>query len=178
VRASRFAPQILRYDQMQLFSLEDSLEEEALWQKKRVSVVNIKLVREGSLPYNTKSIRAPDSAAELLRDFIGDADREMAVEICLDTKNKPVAIHVISVGTLNSSVIHPREIFKAAILTNAASIILSHNHPSGDPTPSKEDLDVTGRLVEAGKIIGIDIMDHIIIGAGKEFVSLKARGLM
>lgn len=95
----------------------------------------------------------------------------------INTKNKPTAIHTVSIGTLNSTVVHPREIFKAAILSNAASIILAHNHPSGDPTPSKEDIGITKRLVDAGELLGITVMDHIIIGENN-YVSMKKRSLI
>lgn len=145
--------------------------------KSRVQVVSIKMVREGSLPYNTQVIKSPEDAIELLNDFIGDTDREYFVEICVNTKNKPIAIHTVSIGTLYSATVHPREVFKAAVLSNAAAIILGHNHPSGDPSPSREDIDITKRLSDAGEILGITIMDHIIIGNGKGY-SLKEKGLM
>ena len=83
----------------------------------------------------------------------------------------------VSIGTLNCSTVHPRELFRNAIKRSAASLILVHNHPSGDPTPSRDDLDITGRLKEAGKIVGIDVLDHIIIGDNK-FTSFKAKGLI
>ncbi len=92
----------------------------------------------------------------------------------LNTKNNITGINVVSIGSLNSSLVHPREVFKAAILGNAAAIILAHNHPSGDPSPSPEDLEITRRLVEAGKILGIEVLDHVIIGDRWE--SLKERG--
>lgn len=93
-----------------------------------------------------------------------EIDREQLIVCCLDTKNQPLNIHVVSMGSLNASIIHPREIFKTTILSNAASIILYHNHPSGDPTPSSEDLSATGRIHDCGKLMGIDLLDHIIIG--------------
>ena len=96
----------------------------------------------------------------------------------MDTKNQPVSINVVSVGSLNSSIVHPREVFKVAILSNAASIIIFHNHPSGDPTPSREDVNVTNRLKEAGKLIGIDLIDHIIIGSENSYCSLKEEGIL
>ncbi|MEW9673574.1 RadC family protein [Ammoniphilus sp. 3BR4] len=86
-------------------------------------------------------------------------------------------VEKVSVGSLNSAIVDPREVFKAAILHNAASIIVGHNHPSGDPTPSREDLSVTNRLVEAGKILGIEVLDHLILGE-ERFQSLKESGMM
>jgi DNA repair protein RadC len=97
--------------------------------------------------------------------------------ILLNTKNQILAIEEISVGSLNSSIVHPREVFNPAIKKSAGSIILVHNHPSGDPTPSREDIDVTARLIEAGKILGIHVLDHIIIG-NNNYVSFKERGLL
>lgn len=145
--------------------------------KKRLQIVNIRMVRDGSLPYDTQTINSPQDMENLLRNFIGDTDREHFVEVCLNTKNEPIAIHTVSIGTLNSTCVHPREVFKIAILSNAAAIILGHNHPSGSPDPSKEDVEITKRLLNAGKILGIDVLDHIIIGNGKS-CSLKRKGLM
>ena len=85
--------------------------------------------------------------------------------VCVNTKNQPTAIHTVSIGTLNSSLVHPRELYKAAILANANAVILSHNHPSGDPTPSREDLALTRRLREAGDALGVPLVDHLIVGA-------------
>lgn len=95
----------------------------------------------------------------------------------MDTKNQPTFVNVVSIGTLNSSLVHPREVFKVAILGNSVSIIVAYNHPSGDPTPSKEDITITARLKEAGKIIGIDILDHLIIGEDKH-ISFKEKGIL
>lgn len=122
-------------------------------------------------------IRSPDDVGELLMDEMRYLDREHFKMILLNTKNHILALEVVSIGTLNSSTVHPREIFKSAIKRSAASIILVHNHPSGDPTPSCEDIETTKRIIEAGEIIGISVMDHLIIGDGK-FISLKAKGLI
>lgn len=108
---------------------------------------------------------------------IENSDRENFIVICLDRQNKINAAEVVSVGGLSSTLAHPREVFKPAILASAASIILVHNHPSGDPTPSQEDIALTRRMIEAGQIIGIKVLDHVIIGTGTH-VSLKARGLI
>ena len=121
-------------------------------------------------------IKSPEDAVELVMEDMRYLDREYFRAMLLNTKNRVLSLETISVGTLSSSAVHPRELFKVAIKKSAAAIILIHNHPSGDPTPSREDLEVTKRLEEAGKIIGIDVLDHLIIGDNK-FVSLKAKGL-
>jgi DNA repair protein RadC len=102
---------------------------------------------------------------------------ESMVMITLDTKNNITGLFTVSQGSLNSSIVHPREIYKRAILQNAASIIIAHNHPSGDTTPSQEDIAVTKRISEAGKLLGIELLDHIIVG-DIGFCSLKERGII
>jgi len=90
-----------------------------------------------------------------------------------DTKNNAIAVHRCHVGSLNSSLVHPREVFKSVILNNAAGIIVAHQHPSGDITPSMEDINVTRRLVEAGKLLGIEVLDHLVVSSDNSFTSLK-----
>jgi len=97
--------------------------------------------------------------------------------VILNTKNQVLAVDTISVGSLNSSLVHPREVFKPAVLKSAAAVILLHNHPSGDATPSSEDMEITRRLAEAGKILGIEVLDHIIIG-DHVFTSLKEKAVI
>src|SRR5699024_7788628 len=139
---------------------------------KRVNVISLKMIQESSMLYKYRVIRSPDDSYELLRDFLGEVDREHFIVICLDTKNQPTTINTCHVGSLNASIVHPREVMKAAILSNSASIIVGHNHPSGVPEPSQEDIHITRRLTEAGKIMGIELLDHIILGDGS-YVSLK-----
>lgn len=122
-------------------------------------------------------IKSPDDAAALVMEEMRHFDREHFRAILLNTKNQVIGTDNVSVGTLNSSVVHPRELFRNAIKRGAASVILLHNHPSGDPTPSREDKDITQRVIEVGNIIGIEVLDHIIIGDNK-FISLKAHGLI
>lgn len=122
-------------------------------------------------------IKSPDDAAGLVMEEMRHLDREHFRALLLNTRNQVIGMDKVSVGTLNSSTVHPRELFRNAIKRSAAAVILVHNHPSGDPTPSREDLDITGRLCEAGKIIGIEVLDHIIIGDNK-FTSFKAKGLI
>ncbi|WP_237562930.1 JAB domain-containing protein [Bacillus dakarensis] len=134
------------------------------------------MVRESSVLYKNRRIKSPEDAYQLLKPFLVDSDREQLVLLTLDTKNQPTAIHTFSVGTLNSSLVHPREIMKVAVLANSASIIIAHNHPSQDPTESREDVEVTRRIDEAGKILGIELLlDHLIV-CEDNFVSLKEKG--
>jgi len=122
-------------------------------------------------------IKSPNDAAALVMEEMRHLDREHFRALLLNTKNQVIGTDKVSVGTLNSSTVHPRELFRNAIRRSAASLILVHNHPSGDPAPSREDLDITRRLIEAGKIIGIEILDHIIIGDNR-FISFKAKELI
>ena len=145
---------------------------------KRINVVKCQIVKEKTMAYNFKTISQPIDVVKIVKAYIGNSDRENFVLICLDAKNNITAIHTVSIGTLNSAVIHPREVFKVAILVNSASIIVAHNHPSGDLTPSSEDLKVTKEIVEAGNILDIPVLDHIIVGDDEQYVSLKERGLM
>lgn len=142
---------------------------------KRVNIVSLKLVKESSILYQKRSVCSPRDGYELLKQFLDDKDREHFIVVSLDTKNQPVSINVCHIGSLNASIVHPREVMKSAILSNAASIIVGHNHPSGKTEPSRDDIEVTKRLVEAGKIIGIEVLDHIIVGEGT-FTSLKEKG--
>lgn len=122
-------------------------------------------------------IRSPKDAADYLMEELRYLQKEHFVCLFLNTKNHIIAQETLSIGSLNASIVHPREIFRAAIKCSSASLVCAHNHPSGDPTPSPEDIRLTRRLCEAGEIVGIDILDHIVIGDG-EYVSLKEQGLM
>ncbi len=122
-------------------------------------------------------ITSPKDLADLLMGEMNELNQEILKVILLSTKNTIIGIKDIFKGSLNTSVVHPREIYKEAINKNSASIIICHNHPSGDPTPSKEDINITLRVKECGNIIGIQLIDHIIIGNNK-FISLKERGLI
>ena len=122
-------------------------------------------------------INSPKDLADLLVGEMNDLTQEVLKVVLLSTKNMIIATKDVFKGSLNTSIVHPREIFKQAIDKNSASIIICHNHPSGDPTPSKEDINITLRIKECGNIIGIKLVDHIIIGNNK-FVSLKETGLI
>ena len=114
----------------------------------------------------------------MLATYLGGVDREHFVVCMLDQKNHVIGIHTVSMGSLTASIVHPREVFKAAILANAATILCGHNHPSGDPQPSQEDRAITQRLAEAGKLLGINVVDHIIIGAAGRYFSFADEGLL
>lgn len=120
----------------------------------RIPIYKVELVREASQPATANRISSSQVAADIFATYLDGVDREHLVVAMLDTKNKVIGINTVSVGTLNQSVVHPREVFKPAILSNAAGIILAHNHPSGDPTPSHEDQVVTGRIVRAASCSG------------------------
>ena len=123
-------------------------------------------------------IRSPEDAAIIGKGFMRmhEEPEEYMYMICMNTKNKIIGVFEISHGTVSSSIVGVREIFQKALLANATCILLLHNHPSGDPSPSREDIEVTRRITEAGKIIGIQVLDHIIIG--EQYVSLKEKGHM
>ncbi|MBO8172541.1 MAG: DNA repair protein RadC [Bacillaceae bacterium] len=120
-------------------------------------------------------LHSPQAVADLLMEDLRYFSKEHFICLFLNTKNRVISRKTIFVGSLNASIVHPREIFKEAIRQSSASIICAHNHPSGDPTPSREDINVTKRLVKAGDIVGIDVLDHIIIG-DTSYVSLKEKG--
>jgi DNA repair protein RadC len=122
-------------------------------------------------------VKTPSDAADIVMEDIRYLKKECMKVILLNIKNMVISIKDVSTGSLNSSIVHPREVFVEAIKSSSASIIVCHNHPSGDPTPSQEDINVTKRIYEAGKIIGIDLIDHIIIGDGK-YISLKEKNII
>ena len=140
---------------------------------KRVDIVSLKLVKESSVLYETRKISNPYDAYKLIKNFLVDSDREKFVVACLDVKNQPVSIQIVSIGSVNSAIVHPREVFKVAILSNASKIICFHNHPSENTNFSKEDENITNRLKECGEILGIELVDHIIVGDNDTYFSFK-----
>jgi DNA repair protein RadC len=112
-------------------------------------------------------LRTSTDAARLLAPFFAGADREEFVVVLLDAKHRPIGINTVSIGSLTASIVHPREVFKPAIAGNSAALLLAHNHPSGDPTPSTEDIELSKRLREAGELVGIRLLDHVILGDGR-----------
>ena len=143
----------------------------------RINIVTIKMEKVKSMLVENKKIISPKEVYKIVSEYLNGVDREHLVLLTLDTKNCINSITTVSIGSLNTSIVHPREVFKTAIISNASSIILAHNHPSGDPTPSKEDINITDRIKESGKILGIDLLDHLIIG-DDSYISLKEKGIL
>ncbi|WP_283248429.1 DNA repair protein RadC [Bacillus sp. FJAT-49711] len=134
--------------------------------------------RISNLAYDERYvIRSPEDGANYCMNDMRFLSQEHFVCLYLNTKNQVIHRQTIFIGSLNASIVHPREVFKEAIRRSAASIICLHNHPSGDPAPSREDIEVTKRLVECGKMVGIELLDHLIIG-DKKYVSMKEKGYM
>lgn len=123
-------------------------------------------------------VSTPEEVVRVCGPRLRGLDREHFWALALNTKNALVRIIEVSVGSLNASIVHPRELFKDAVRASAASVIVVHNHPSGDPTPSGADIQLTRRLVKAGDVLGIEVLDHVIIGDGDEYTSLRDLGLM
>ena len=139
---------------------------------------DIRLVRDGRLTLEeTPIIRRPEDTLPILAAELSELAYERFIALALSTKNHVIAVLPVSSGSLNASIVHPRELFQRVILSNAASIILCHNHPSGDPTPSPEDIHLTRKLVEAGQLLDIPILDHIILGF-PGYTSFKEKGLI
>ncbi|RWZ60875.1 JAB domain-containing protein [Halobacillus fulvus] len=122
-------------------------------------------------------IRSPEDGADFVMEEMRELKQEHFVCLFLNTKNQVIHRQTVFIGSLNASLVHPREVFKEAVRRSAASIICAHNHPSGDPAPSQEDIQVTRRLQECGKMIGIELLDHLVIG-DRKFVSLKEKGYL
>ncbi|TAA73138.1 RadC family protein [Planococcus salinarum] len=165
------------YKEENVVNKKKNLEKRVQSAAKRINIVSVKMVKESSLLYKERSVKSPEDSYNLLKFFLENRDREHFIVISLDIKNQPVSINVCHVGSLNASIVHPREVMKSAILSNAASIIVGHNHPSGNCTPSPEDHQVTKRLKEAGEIIGIELLDHLILG-DDSYLSFKQEGYL
>lgn len=128
-------------------------------------------------PDDSYVIRSPEDGADYIMEEMRSLNQEHFVALFLNTKNQIIHRQTIFIGSLNASIVHPREVFREAVKRSAASIIVAHNHPSGDPSPSQEDIHVTRRLSESGKMIGIELLDHLVIG-NRKFVSLKEKGYL
>ena len=142
----------------------------------RIPRYQVKLARDGSVTTDAKQIRSPLDAIDVARSMFDGADREHLIVIMLDTKNKIIGVNTVTIGTLNSTVVSMREVFKPAILSNAAGIIVAHNHPSGDPTPSSEDIRITEDMVKAGDILDIAVLDHLVV-CDASFISMRTQRL-
>jgi DNA repair protein RadC len=149
--------------------------------KQSVNIYSLRMVKESTASYTVDNpIKSPAEAVHMMNQIfdLEHQPNELFIILCVDIKNKIAGAHVISQGTLNSSLVHPREVFKAALLNNASSIIVAHNHPSGDPAPSTEDIETTKRLMSAGTILGVAVLDHVIIGENSRYISFKEQGLI
>lgn len=142
-----------------------------------VEIVDVQLVRQGELVFSQMKINSASACVDVFRKYLGEKDREHFVLICLNTKNTPTHIQTVHIGDISSAIINPREVFKVAILTNARSIIVAHNHPSGNCDPSPEDKQLTDRLVQSGKLLDIPLLDHLIVTEHDHY-SFKERNLI
>ena len=140
-----------------------------------IPILAIRLISEGNI--DGPVITTPSGVVRLAGDYLKELDREHFIVILLATSGKVIGIHTCHIGSLNSSVVRIADVFKVAILGNAASIIVAHNHPSGNVEPSREDIQVTRRLVEAGKLIDLPVRDSIILGSNGDYTSLAERGI-
>ena len=144
----------------------------------RIDVVNVRLVKEPAL-YSAQPIKTPEDVLRVVADELKSYDREVFAIINLKSNGQIINLNVCSIGTLNASLISPREVMKSAILSNAAAFIALHNHPSGNCSPSSEDIETTRRLAECGEILDIRMLDHIIVaGETGKMLSMKAEGMM
>lgn len=136
---------------------------------KNLNLITLKVCKEKSIPYSNIQINHPTKAVHIIKEFISCTDREIFGVLMLNSVKEVNTIEIVSIGTLNTTIVSPREIFKGAILSNADSIIIFHTHPSGNVQPSQADLDVTTMINEVALIIGINLIDHIIVGDDKYY---------
>jgi DNA repair protein RadC len=141
-----------------------------------MSVVRVELVKDWGHPYANLEVETPKDLVAILKEFLGKADREVFLTVNLSGTNEINSINIVSVGCLTRTIVQPREVFKAAILSNAHKIVIAHNHAFGKPTPSDEDIKITKNLVQCGNILDIKILDHIII-AGQQYLSFSEKGI-
>jgi len=170
----RYGIQTATNEQTTLFAAEQTIKAK----KASVPIYRVTLVREGKMPTYESRIRSSASAYTVLQEYLDGVDREHFVVMLLDQKNCAIGLHTVSIGSLTASIVAPREVFKVAILANCANILLAHNHPSGDCQPSKEDRAITQRLKEAGALLGINVLDHLVIGADGRYFSFADENLL
>jgi DNA repair protein RadC len=144
---------------------------------KSLTLVRLQMVREEVEYYGAKKVNNPLDVVEVVRKFIGNADREMFLAIHLATDSRINAVHVISIGSLNQSVVHPRECFKVALLCNAMAVVFAHNHPSGSLKPSAYDKQITTVLKQCGDLLNVKVLDHIIV-SDKSYFSFSENSLL
>ena len=143
--------------------------------KKKVGIVHLQVVKESRVLYGMRRFTTPQEAVDMVRPLLSKADREMVLVLSLNTKLEPQAVEIVAVGGLNSCVVDVRNVFKHSILNNTAYVACIHNHPSGDPEPSREDVLLTQKISAAGKILGLPLLDHIIVGE-YGYYSFKEQG--
>lgn len=144
----------------------------------KIDIVKIHMVKDGTIEYGKRAITNPQDLADLGLKLLKHADREIFLLVCLNTRNHINCIHVVSIGTVNASLVAPREVFKIALLSNASEVAFIHNHVSGDVEPSEDDLLITRRLAECGKLLDIKLLDHVIISDDGQYQSFLERGLI
>lgn len=144
--------------------------------KPSVPVIRVQMVRDAAMSFEHEFISSSAQAAELFRVHLGDPDREHFVVLLLDTKNRPLAIETVAIGAEDRAVTAPTTVFRSAILAGATGIILGHNHPSGDPSPSSSDRVVTDKLLNAAQLLGVRLLDHVVLGADGRYESFSDKG--
>jgi DNA repair protein RadC len=137
--------------------------------------VQVSIVREGSIP-SPEQVRSGKDVARLFRSYVGNDPREIFCAVYLDAKHRPIGLHTVSIGTVDLTQVHPREVYLPGVALAASRIVVAHNHPSGDPTPSAEDRAITERLRQCGELLGIELLDHIVIGSDR-FYSFAESGV-
>ena len=166
-------------EQLGVKSTDDASADPEQVRRYRVAKYRVALAREGSIPTTwDKTVREPGDVARLMAPLVADISQESFWLILLDGRNKVAGITLISLGSLTAALVHPREVFKPAIAGSAAALVLLHNHPSGDPSPSAEDIALTRRLSEVGELVGIKVLDHLVIGEGGSYRSLADDGVL
>jgi DNA repair protein RadC len=143
-----------------------------------MNAYKLMLVKDESIHYPDDQVATAETVAKVAAGYIGSLDRETLIVLALNTQLHIVGINTVSIGTLDMAYCHPREVYKFAILSNASSIIIAHNHPSGETKPSQADIELTDRLIKAGELLGITVLDHIIIGLEGRYLSMKKEGLI
>lgn len=143
---------------------------------RRIQVVHLQMVKDAEVIYGKQVLDGPRDTAVLVRGLIGNMDRECLVVCATDAKMKPTYIQIVGIGATNYCPVSIPEVFKVALLSNSVNILLAHNHPSGDCTPSSEDIAFTERVRRTGDLLGIRLIDHIIVGGGDSFFSLREEG--
>ena len=137
------------------------------------------IIKEAGIEYNKANAPKVRTPAVVMRECgdLADGDTETFIVLAVDSKNQLIESCIVTTGLINVCLAHPREVFRFAVRKNAAAIVLAHNHPSGDPTPSAEDIRITRQLIEAGKILDIKVLDHIILGSDSKYISMREEGL-